>query len=85
MKCYYIKNVRVKKKKTLRSYDVAPHEYQLKLASDALIVDIKGPCPEIPYHVNHFASSYNTRTLLNKTEILKCLFHTKLIFYINIT
>lgn len=52
-KCHYIKNIRVKK--TLKSYDVLSHEYQLQLAMDPLIVKIEVLCSEISYHAYHFA------------------------------
>lgn len=82
-KCYYIKNVRVKK--PLRLYDMVPHEYQLQLARDTIVVEIEELYSEIPHNAYNFTSLYIIPTLLNKVDILKCMFHTRFILNINIT
>lgn len=64
-KCYYIKNIRVKKRQV--DFNVVSHEYQLTLARDVMIVEVEKPSSDIPFYTYYFTSFNLMSTLLNKT------------------
>lgn len=36
------------------NFNVIPHEYQLTLARDAMIVEVEESCPDIPFYAYYF-------------------------------